>query len=34
MVYLHHIGAHVMSGIRENFPHLNIEQVFDIRFDR
>ena len=33
MVYLHHIGAHILSTISERFPHLSIEQAFDIRFN-
>ena len=33
MVYLHRIGAHILSTIHDSFPHLNIEQAFDIRFD-
>jgi len=34
MVYLHHIRAHTLSTIHDSFHHLNIEQAFDIRFDR
>ena len=34
MVYLRHTGAHILSAIRESFPHRSIEQAFDIRFDR
>ena len=33
MVYLHHIGAHILSTISERFPYLSIEQTFCIRFD-
>ena len=34
MLYLHHIGAHILSTTHNGFPHLNIEQAFDIRLDR
>jgi len=34
MVYLHHIGAHILPTIHDSFPHLNIGQAFDIRLDR
>ena len=34
MVYLHQLGAHILSTIREHFPHLSIEQAFYIWFYR
>ena len=34
MVYLFRIDANMLSAICERFPHLNIEQAFDIRLDR
>ena len=33
-MYFYHIGTHIQSIIHDSFPHLNIEQAFDIRFDR